>query len=77
MTDAEVEVYLSSREWDDYKHSALFHERGIELDRRIASEPLTLQQGAEIMHLPVDVFRHIYGGFLAWEEVKQSLGPSN
>jgi hypothetical protein len=77
MTDEEVEAYIASQEYADYVSSPLFVERGVELDRRLASEPLTVEQAAEIVGFPVDVFRHIYGGHLAWETVKQQLGPAH
>jgi hypothetical protein len=77
MTDEEVQAYIASREYAEYVSSPLFAERGIELDRRLDSEPLTVQQAADIVGLHVDVFRHIYGGHLAWEAVKKTLGPAN
>ena len=38
-------------------------------------EPNLVPVGEVTMHLPFDVFRHIFGGSMAWEKVKASLGP--
>jgi hypothetical protein len=77
MTKQEVEDYLASKEFFRLTHSDEFHERGVELDRRLANEPLTVQQSADIMKLHVDVFRHIYAGFLAWQKIKPTLGTEH
>jgi hypothetical protein len=74
MTEKEIEDYLASDEFFRLTTSTEFHERGVELDRRLANEPLTVEQSAEIMKLPVDVFSHLWGGHLAWEAVKKKMG---
>jgi hypothetical protein len=77
MTKAEVEAYLASDEFAAYVNSELFQERGVELDRRLQTEPLTVEQAAQIVHFHVDVFRHLYAGFMAWEAVKPTLGTEH
>ena len=67
MTEKEIDEYLATPATRLYLKTLTFHQLGIELDRRLASGPLTVQQAADIMGLPVDVFRRLYGSLLADE----------
>jgi hypothetical protein len=56
MTKAEIEAYLASDKYAAYVTSDLFRERCAELERRLEVEPLTMEEGAKIVGLPVEVF---------------------
>ena len=64
MTRAEVEAYLASEEYAD---------RCAELDRRLEAGPLTKEQQAKIVGLPVDVFIFIKAHEMTREVVKQKF----
>jgi hypothetical protein len=70
MTLNEVKTYLASEEWRNYLVSETFALRGLEFERRRANGPITVQDGARIMELPVDVFRWLYSAILADEAAK-------
>jgi hypothetical protein len=56
VTRAEVEAYLASEEYVEYVQSDPFRERCAELERRLEAGPLTMEEQAKIVGLPVDVF---------------------
>ena len=64
MTRAEVEAYLASEEYAD---------RCAELDRRLEAGPLTKEQQAKIVGLPVDVFIFIKAHEMAGDVVRQKF----
>lgn len=71
MTKAEVEAYL--KEHAEYCGSELFAQRCAELDRHLEVEPLTMEQGAKIVGLPVDVFIFLKAHEMASEVMKQKF----
>jgi hypothetical protein len=77
MTKEQVATYIDSDKFRTYVNSADFVRRAKELYARLDAEPLTVKQSAKIVGLPVDVFRHLYAGHLAWEAVKQQLGTEH
>jgi hypothetical protein len=73
MTRAEVEAYLASEEYVEYVQSELFAHRCAELERRLETEPLIMEEQAKIVGLPVDVFIFIQAEKMTREVVKQKF----
>ena len=73
MTRAEVEAYLASEEHTEYRESELFALRCAELDRRLEAGPLTMEEQAKIVGLPVDVFIFIKAHEMAGDVVRQKF----
>jgi hypothetical protein len=75
MTEREIDDYIAGPEFARIVTSAEFHERDVEIERRVdAGEIISLGQRAKMLGLPWPVFRRIYGGHLAWEAIKQKMG---
>ena len=72
MTDEELDDYIANA---GLETSPEFYDRWWELERRRANEPMmTVQQEADFMNLPVDVFRHIQGCLLALGFIMRNMG---
>jgi hypothetical protein len=71
MTRAEFEATCK------YLDSDLFKQRMIEYERRLQTEPLTVEEAATILGLSVDVFTVLKGAEVAWEAVKPTLGTEH
>jgi hypothetical protein len=76
-TQAEYEAYIAVPENWAYLLSDELNSLCLEFEaRRDAGEKITVAEAAEFLRLPINIFRHLYGHYLAFTYGEMGSPPS-